>query len=218
MPDQLAPYWYSRLIFERGLALIYLIAFLVVVNQFIPLLGERGLLPVPRFVQAVPFRESPSLFYLRATDGVFRAAGWLGVLLSILALTGWCSTAARWRRAYVWGLLWILYLSFVNVGQTFYGFGWESLLLEVGFFTIFAGAGTASPPTIAELDLPVDAVSTDVRCRADQDSGRFVLARPDVPRLLTSRPSRFPTRSAGTFTGCHGRCSTAASPSITSSS
>jgi len=139
MPDQLAPYWYSRFIFERGLALIYLIAFIAVVNQFIPLLGEHGLLPVPRFVQAVPFRESPSLFYLRATDGAFRAAGWLGVLLSILALTGLVQHRSALAAAFLWGLLWILYLSFVNVGQTFYGFGWESLLLEVGFFTIFAG-------------------------------------------------------------------------------
>ncbi len=33
----------------------------------------------------------------------------------------------------------MLYLSFVNVGQTFYGFGWETLLLETGFLTIFVG-------------------------------------------------------------------------------
>ena len=148
MSDQLAPYWYSRLIFERALALIYLIAFIVVINQFIPLLGERGLLPVPRFVQAVPFRESPSLFYLRSTDGVFRAAGWLGVLLSIVALTGVVQHRSALAAGILWGLLWLLYLSFVNVGQTFYGFGWESLLLEVGYFTILAGASTTSPPTI----------------------------------------------------------------------
>jgi hypothetical protein len=42
-------------------------------------------------------------------------------------------------------VLWILYLSFVNVGQTFYGFGWETLLCEVGFFAIFAGAGRTAP-------------------------------------------------------------------------
>ena len=30
------------------------------------------------------------------------------------------------------GLMWALYLSFVNVGQTFYAFGWESILLETG--------------------------------------------------------------------------------------
>ena len=31
-------------------------------------------------------------------------------------------------------------LSFVNVGQTFYGFGWESMLLEAGFYAIFLGS------------------------------------------------------------------------------
>ena len=141
-------YWYSRLVFERGLALIYLIAFIAVVNQFVPLLGEHGLLPVSRFIEAVPFRASPSLFYFRATDGVFRAAGWLGVLLSLVALSGLVQQRSAVAAGIVWALLWLLYLSFVNVGQTFYGFGWESLLLEVGFFTILAGAATTPPPTI----------------------------------------------------------------------
>src|SRR5690242_9936633 len=148
MPDQVAPYWYSRLIFERGLALIYLIAFIAVVNQFVPLLGERGLLPVPRFIEAVPFRASPSLFYFRATDVAFRTAGWLGVLLSLLALSGIVQHRSAAAAAIMWALLWVLYLSFVNVGQTFYGFGWESLLLEAGFFTILAGAAIAPPPVI----------------------------------------------------------------------
>ena len=148
MNDDLAPYWYSRFLFERGLALVYLIAFIVVVNQFIPLLGERGLLPVPRFIAAVSFRLSPSLFYLRATDGVFRAAGWLGILLSLVALVGLVYHRSGITAGIVWGLLWLLYLSFVNVGQTFYGFGWESLLLEAGFFTIFAGAGNIAPAAL----------------------------------------------------------------------
>ena len=145
MNDELAPYWYSRFLFERGLALVYLIAFIAVVNQFIPLLGERGLLPVPRFIESVPVRLSPSLFYLRATDGMFRAAGWLGILLSLFALVGLVHHRSAIAAGAVWGLLWLLYLSFVNVGQVFYGFGWESLLLEAGFFTIFAGAGTVAP-------------------------------------------------------------------------
>ena len=48
--------WLTRLALQRGLGLVYLVAFLVAVTQFRPLLGERGLLPVPRFVAAVPFR------------------------------------------------------------------------------------------------------------------------------------------------------------------
>ncbi|KRX01187.1 hypothetical protein PPERSA_03691 [Pseudocohnilembus persalinus] len=34
-------------------------------------------------------------------------------------------------------ILWFLYLSIVNIGQTWYSFGWESQLLETGFLTIF---------------------------------------------------------------------------------
>jgi hypothetical protein len=45
-----------------------------------------------------------------------------------------------------WLSLWVLYLSFVNVGQTFYGFGWELILLEAGFFAAFLG-GRETPPS-----------------------------------------------------------------------
>ncbi|HEX5473486.1 MAG TPA: lipase maturation factor family protein [Vicinamibacterales bacterium] len=148
MPHELPAYWYSRWLFERGLALTYLIGFLVVVNQFIPLLGERGLLPVARFVRQVPFRASPSLFFFASSDNAFRIAGWAGVVLSCVALTGIAQHRSAIAAAIVWGLLWVLYLSFVNVGQTWYAFGWESLLCEAGFFTIFAGATGTAPPAL----------------------------------------------------------------------
>ena len=61
-------YWLGRLMLQRALGLTYLIAFLVAFNQFRPLLGERGLLPAPAFMRAVPFRRSPSLFHLRYSD------------------------------------------------------------------------------------------------------------------------------------------------------
>jgi lipase maturation factor len=148
MNDELASYWYSRLFLERGLALIYLIGFIVAVNQFVPLLGERGLQPVGRFVEAVPFRASPSLFFLQPTDATFRPAAWIGILLSLVALSGLAQNRGAAVAAGMWTLLWLLYLSFVNIGQTFYAFGWESLLLEVGFLTIVAGASTTAAPTI----------------------------------------------------------------------
>jgi Lipase maturation factor len=138
-------YWYSRWLFERALAAIYLVAFIAALRQFVPLLGEQGLQPVGPWVQAVPFRASPSLFYFLPKDNAFRAGAWLGIALAVFALSsipqqlGWVASAA------VWAGLWVLYLSFVNVGQTFYGFGWETLLLEVGFFTIFAGASRMAP-------------------------------------------------------------------------
>jgi hypothetical protein len=138
-------YWYSRFVFERSLAALYLVGFLVAANQFVPLLGERGLLPVSRFTQYVPFRASPSLFYVSPTDTAFRVGAWVGVALAVLTLIGWPQQRGAVVSAVVWALMWLLYLSFVNVGQTFYGFGWETLLLESGFLAIFLGGWTTQP-------------------------------------------------------------------------
>ena len=138
-------YWYSRFLFERALAAMYLVGFLVAANQFVPLLGERGLLPVSRFTQYVPFRASPSVFFLSPTDTAFRTCAWLGVGLAVLALSGWPQQRSAIASGIVWALMWLLYLSFVNVGQTFYGFGWETLLLETGFLAIFLGGWSTAP-------------------------------------------------------------------------
>jgi lipase maturation factor len=138
-------YWYSRFLFERALAALYLVAFAVAANQFVPLLGERGLLPVSRFTQLVPFRSSPSLFFLSPTDTAFRICAWLGIGLAVLMLTAWPQQRGSIMSAVVWALLWVLYLSFVNVGQTFYSFGWETLLLEAGFLAIFLGGWSTTP-------------------------------------------------------------------------
>ena len=67
-------YWLSRLVLQRALAVVYLVAFVVAINQFRPLLGERGLLPVPRFLRAVTFRQAPTIFRLRYSDRIFAVA------------------------------------------------------------------------------------------------------------------------------------------------
>ena len=146
-------YWLTRTIFQSGLGIVYLIAFIVALNQFRPLLGERGLLLAPEFMKQVPFRESPSLFYFIPRDGAFLAAAWLGIILACLAVTGISERYATWVSMLVWTALWALYLSFVNVGQVFYGFGWESILLETGFFAIFLGSRGAAPSFINILIL-----------------------------------------------------------------
>lgn len=130
----------ERFVFQRGLGLVYLIAFLTAVFQFVPLLGEHGLLPVPLYVATAPFRETPSLFFFAPRDAAFIAAAWLGVALACAALTGLSDHFGPWVSAAVWTALWVLYLSFVNVGQTFYAFGWETMLCEAGFTAIFLGS------------------------------------------------------------------------------
>jgi hypothetical protein len=43
--------------------------------------------------------------------------------------------------------LWIGYMSITSIGQTFYGFGWEMLLLEAGFLAAFLGSRNEPPAT-----------------------------------------------------------------------
>jgi len=77
---------------------------------------------------------------------------WAGVLLSVVALTGVSERFGTPVSMVVWFLLWALYLSFVNIGQTWYAFGWETLLLEAGFLAIFlGGAGTEPPEAVVWL-------------------------------------------------------------------
>ena len=146
-------YWLARLVFERTLAGVYLVAFLVAVIQFRPLLGERGLLPVPAFLRRVPFRLSPSLFHLRYSDRLLGAVAWSGTAVAGLCLLGVPQRGPWWASMLAWLVLWGLYLSVVNVGQTFYGFGWETLLLEAGFLAVFLGPSEWAPPTLVVFAL-----------------------------------------------------------------
>lgn len=142
--------WLVRLLFQRALAAIYLIAFIVVLQQFKPLLGERGLLPVPAFLRRVSFRDAPSIFCWRYSDRLLDVLAWCGIALSAAALAGLSERLPIWLSMSTWLVLWFLYLSIVNVGQKFYGFGWESMLLEAGFFTAFMG-----PAWVAASPIPV---------------------------------------------------------------
>jgi hypothetical protein len=138
-------YWLARLVIERGTGALYAIAFLVALRQFTPLLGEHGLLPVPNFVRQVPFRVSPSLFHVRYSDQLLRASAASGLALSVAVVLGIPDGWPIPLEMLGWVVLWALYLSIVNVGQTFYSFGWETLLLEAGFLAIFLGPAATTP-------------------------------------------------------------------------
>ena len=142
---QAPDYWLARLVIERALGAIYLVAFLVAVNQFRPLLGENGLLPTPLFLRRVSFLQAPSVFHLRYSDPLLLVVAWAGVALSLGVVTGGVDALPPGISILVWLALWVLYQSIVNVGQIFYGFGWETLLLEAGFLAIFLGAGATIP-------------------------------------------------------------------------
>ncbi|MEP7053549.1 MAG: lipase maturation factor family protein [Pseudomonadota bacterium] len=149
----LGEFWLVRALLQRGLAAVYWVAFLNVVLQFRPLLGEHGLLPVPAYLKRVTFAEAPSIFQLHYSDRLAGAVGWLGLALSAAAAMGAVDSGPLWVSVTVWLLLYLLYLSIVNVGQTFYSFGWESMLLEAGFFAVFLGPRGMVPSALPVLAL-----------------------------------------------------------------
>lgn len=123
-----------RLYFLRLLALVHLIAFLSLLAQLRLLIGQEGLLPADRFLATVARQwswwQAPTLFVVGSSDTVLVGAASCGVLLSLALCFG------VWPRL-VLILLWGLYLSFVTVGQVFFAFQWDNLLLEATFFAVF---------------------------------------------------------------------------------
>jgi hypothetical protein len=138
-PGSLPTYWLTRFVLLRLLGVLYAVAFLVAINQIIPLIGAKGLLPVGTYLQQVSqalgstgagFVRLPSLFWLGHSDAALLAAAWLGLGLACLVVVGYAN-------GLLLALLWVLYLSFVHVGQEWYGYGWEIQLTETGFLAIF---------------------------------------------------------------------------------
>ena len=104
-----------------------------------------------------------------------------------------------------WFVLWALYSSIVNIGGTFYSFGWETLLLEAGFLAIFLGNAATPPLFPVILAVPLARLPRRVRRRADQAARRSVLARPDLHGLPPRDPADAEPVVAGSSTTCRGR-------------
>lgn len=135
----------TRVWLQRSIGFIYFIAFFSSAQQFKSLIGEHGLLPAHLFIKKIHFWQAPSLFFLNTSDLFIGGVIWMGVFLSLLTLSGYSERFGVWVSAGIWTLLWIFYSSIVNIGQTFYGFGWEIMLLEVGFLAIFLGSEDTEP-------------------------------------------------------------------------
>ena len=136
---QVPSYWLTRFVILRLLGFVYLIAFLAAARQIVPLVGEHGLLPARLFMDRlethfgsslIGFFQLPSIFWIHLTDSFLVAVAWLGVGLSFIVLLGYAN-------AVLMAVLWVLYMSFIHIGQDWYGYGWEIQLLETGFLAIF---------------------------------------------------------------------------------
>jgi Lipase maturation factor len=138
-PGALPTYWLTRFLILRLLGTIYAVAFLVLINEIVPLIGSDGLLPVGIYLKQVSdalgsagagFVRLPSIFWVGHSDTTLLAAAWIGFILS-------CVVVAGFANAPLLAVLWFLYMSFVHIGQDWYGYGWEIQLSETGFLAIF---------------------------------------------------------------------------------
>ncbi|HEY2388468.1 MAG TPA: lipase maturation factor family protein [Candidatus Binatia bacterium] len=141
-PSPAAPqesYWLTRFVLLRLLGVVYLAAYLSLALQVLPLIGAHGLLPAASYLARVEthigagaarFLAVPTVFWWGAGDRVLVVGAWTGVVVSLVVALGFANSL-------VLAFLWALYLSFINIGQDWYGYGWEIQLAETGFLAIF---------------------------------------------------------------------------------
>lgn len=142
-------YWFARFLLQRAIGFIYLLAFINALNQFIPLLGEDGLLPLPDFLERMTFKEKPSIFHWYYSDQFFKIVAWSGIGLSLLAVSGITDSGPFWLSMVVWLLLWILYLSIVNVGVIFTVLDGNLCCWKSAFMLFSWGLYTGQPPFLS---------------------------------------------------------------------
>lgn len=135
-------------LFPRFLGGVYFVAFMSLLIQVRGLFCSSGILPIASYLAA--YREEvgkadpltcPTLFWWKSSDRAIVGSALLGAFLSILLVAGGPPVPLLL-------LLWLLYLSFVAAGQEFLSYQWDTLLLEIGFMTIFLPLAAPSPPVV----------------------------------------------------------------------
>jgi hypothetical protein len=138
-PDTVPSYWLTRFMILRLLGIIYAVAFLVAVNQLVPLIGANGLLPLDVYFKevvetfgspAAGFAKLPSVFWFWHSDAALLTVSWIGFIVSLVVVAGYANGPLM-------GVLWFLYMSIVHAGQDWYSYGWEIQLTETGFLAMF---------------------------------------------------------------------------------
>ncbi len=130
-------YTIAAALLPRLLGFIYFFAFGAFLFQIKGLLGKNGILPITEYLSYF-YRHSfvkrlfyiPTIFWWKATDQALMGVTFLGTFLSAMLMLGFYPSICL-------GLLFLLYLSIVSVGQDFLSFGWESFLLEITFYTFW---------------------------------------------------------------------------------
>ncbi len=135
--DNGAQYLLMRALFVRLVGLVYGIAFLSLWLQVDGLIGSRGILPAADYLAKAEahwgseaYWRLPTLGWLGAGDASLHLLCGLGVATALGVVVGLAP-------AVLLLLAWLCYLSLVGMGQAFFSFQWDILLLETGFLAIF---------------------------------------------------------------------------------
>src|ERR1700742_4959362 len=93
-------YWLTRFMILRLLGLVYAVAFLVAINQLVPLIGSNGLIPLNIFIKnavegvgstGAGFVRLPSIFWFWHSDGALITVSWIGFILSLVVVAGFAN-------------------------------------------------------------------------------------------------------------------------------
>jgi hypothetical protein len=132
--------------FVRVLAAAHAAAFLSIWVQAAGLIGPSGILPAGQYLAVVhaeignrAFFEVPTLCWIFGTGHFIDVICGMGVGLSALLFLGYAPAICL-------ALLWVFYLSLVGVGQIFFDFQWDALLLEATLVAVFLVPWTLGRP------------------------------------------------------------------------
>ncbi|MCA9393843.1 MAG: lipase maturation factor family protein [Candidatus Omnitrophica bacterium] len=130
-------YFIARRFFIRFIGVIYFIAFASAWVQIEGLVGSKGILPAQEYLAAARdfygwpnFFALPTIFWINCSDFFMVAVCFFGMMVAGQVVAGVYPAIGL-------AIMWMLYLSIVHVGQAFMSFQWDTLLLEVGFLSIF---------------------------------------------------------------------------------
>ena len=135
-PELVGKYGAARALAARATAAVFALGFGIALRQNKALIGNNGLAPYPKVLERVENRTAwariealPTLLWLskNRTDSALTAVAGLGLAIAApCALGGALHGGGRFALVACYAC----YASISNVGGPFYGYGWESQLLE----------------------------------------------------------------------------------------
>ena len=135
-----------RILFLKGLSLIYLISYLSLYSQIQGLWGNDGLFPSNIFLKRLKenlqghkyYLFYPSLAWLlniesNAIENLLYILCLLGIIISLLIIC----YEKYFLNSISFFILWYIHYNFIFLGQIFMKFACDNLLTEIGFIAIF---------------------------------------------------------------------------------